>query len=132
MDKLLTRLREKKQRVLIFSQMVKLLDILEDYMDYKGYPFVRLDGSIKRSDRQAAIDKFSNPDVDMFVFLLGTRAGGLGINLTIASTVIIFDSDWNPMNDLQAQGKTYFCEISLKFQLVVIVLDKSIQSKYTD
>lgn len=76
-------------------------------MEYKKYPCERLDGSIKRVDRLAAIDRFSNPDIDCFVFLLGTRAGGLGINLTIADTVILFDSDWNPQNDLQAQARCH-------------------------
>lgn len=64
----------------------------------------RLDGGVSRTDRQEAIDRFSNPLMDSFVFLLGTRAGGLGINLTIADTVILFDSDWNPQNDIQVES----------------------------
>jgi SNF2 family DNA or RNA helicase len=63
-------------RVLVFSQMTRLLDLLEEYMEFKGYPYERLDGGIKRTDRLAAIDRFSNPAVDSFVFLLGTKAGG--------------------------------------------------------
>ena len=65
------------------------------------YPFERIDGRIRGNLRQAAIDRFSKPDSDRFVFLLCTKAGGLGINLTAADTVIIYDSDWNPQNDLQ-------------------------------
>jgi SNF2 family DNA or RNA helicase len=85
-DKLLPRLRESNHKVLVFSQMVKVLDILEDYLIYKSYPYERLDGGIRGNDRQAAIDRFSRPDSDRFVFLLSTRAGGLGINLTAADT----------------------------------------------
>lgn len=107
LDKLLARLRENKKRVLIFSQMVRLLDLLEDYLHMKEYPYERLDGSVKRGDRQEAIDRFMDIEADAFVFLLGTRAGGLGINLTIADTVVIFDSDWNPQNDIQAQARVH-------------------------
>lgn len=95
-DKLLPKLKEGKHKVLIFSQMVRVLDILEDYLNFRGYAHERFDGSIRGNLRQAAIDRFSSPDSDKFVFLLSTRAGGLGINLTAADTVIIFDSDWNP------------------------------------
>lgn len=94
LDKLLVRLRENNKRVLIFSQMVRLLDILEDYLRYRKYPFERLDGGVRRSERQEAIDRFMDPETDSFVFLLGTRAGGLGLNLTIADTVVLFDTDW--------------------------------------
>lgn len=106
-DKLLPRLKENGHRVLIFSQMVRCLDILEDYLCQKRYPFERIDGRVRGNLRQAAIDRFSKPDSDRFVFLLCTRAGGLGINLTAADTVIIFDSDWNPQNDLQAQARCH-------------------------
>ncbi len=68
------------------------------------YPYERIDGRVRGNLRQAAIDRFSRPDSDRFVFLLCTRAGGLGINLTAADTCIIFDSDWNPQNDLQVQS----------------------------
>lgn len=106
-DKLLPRLKENGHRVLIFSQMVRCLDILEDYLCQKRYPYERIDGRVRGNLRQAAIDRFSKPDSDRFVFLLCTRAGGLGINLTAADTVIIFDSDWNPQNDLQAQARCH-------------------------
>lgn len=106
-DKLLPRLKADGHRVLIFSQMVRCLDILEDYVTHKHYPFERIDGRVRGSDRQQAIDRFSKPGSDRFVFLLCTRAGGLGINLTAADTVIIFDSDWNPQNDLQAQARCH-------------------------
>ncbi|XP_022082169.1 chromodomain-helicase-DNA-binding protein 8-like [Acanthaster planci] len=107
LDKLLPRLHEGGHKVLIFSQMIRCLDILEDYLVQRRYPFERIDGRVRGNLRQAAIDRFSKPDSDRFVFLLCTRAGGLGINLTAADTCIIFDSDWNPQNDLQAQARCH-------------------------
>ncbi|XP_053789243.1 chromodomain-helicase-DNA-binding protein 8 [Vidua chalybeata] len=107
LDKLLPRLRAGGHKVLVFSQMVRCLDILEDYLIQKRYPYERIDGRVRGNLRQAAIDRFSRPDSDRFVFLLCTRAGGLGINLTAADTCIIFDSDWNPQNDLQAQARCH-------------------------
>ncbi|KAJ7313086.1 hypothetical protein JRQ81_004354 [Phrynocephalus forsythii] len=102
-DKLLPKLKAGGHKVLIFSQMVRCLDILEDYLIQKRYLYERIDGRVRGNLRQAAIDRFSKPDSDRFVFLLCTRAGGLGINLTAADTCIIFDSDWNPQNDLQVR-----------------------------
>lgn len=107
LDKLLPKLKESGHRVLIFSQMVKMLDILEDYLIKKKYAFERIDGSIRGNLRQAAIDRYCRPDSDRFVFLLCTKAGGLGINLVAADTCIIYDSDWNPQNDLQAQARCH-------------------------
>ncbi|XP_031587092.1 chromodomain-helicase-DNA-binding protein 2 isoform X1 [Oreochromis aureus] len=107
LDKLLTRLRERGNRVLIFSQMVRMLDILAEYLSKKRYPFQRLDGSIKGEIRKQALDHFNAEGSEDFCFLLSTRAGGLGINLASADTVVIFDSDWNPQNDLQAQARAH-------------------------
>uniref|UniRef100_A0A672SQR0 Chromodomain-helicase-DNA-binding protein 6-like n=1 Tax=Sinocyclocheilus grahami TaxID=75366 RepID=A0A672SQR0_SINGR len=102
-DKLLPKLLAGGHKVLVFSQMVRCLDILEDYLIQRRYTYERIDGRVRGNLRQAAIDRFSKVDSDRFVFLLCTRAGGLGINLTAADTCIIFDSDWNPQNDLQVQ-----------------------------
>lgn len=107
LDKLLVRLRETGHRVLIFSQMVRMLDILGEYLQKKHFPFQRLDGSIKGELRRQALDHFNAEGSPDFCFLLSTRAGGLGINLATADTVIIFDSDWNPQNDLQAQARAH-------------------------
>ncbi|KAK9459806.1 SNF2 family N-terminal domain-containing protein [Lipomyces oligophaga] len=107
LDKLLGRLRRDGHRVLIFSQMVKMLDILGDYLTHRGLPFQRLDGTVPASTRRIAIDHFNAPGSPDFVFLLSTRAGGLGINLMTADTVIIFDSDWNPQADLQAMARAH-------------------------
>ncbi|KAJ0976197.1 hypothetical protein J5N97_018162 [Dioscorea zingiberensis] len=107
LDKLLPKLKERGSRVLIFSQMTRLLDILEDYLMFRGYLYCRIDGSTCGEDRDASIDTFNLPGSDMFIFLLSTRAGGLGINLATADVVILYDSDWNPQIDLQAQDRAH-------------------------
>lgn len=107
LDQLLTKLKRDGHRVLIFSQMVKMLDILGDYMDYRGHNYQRLDGTIAAGPRRVAIEHFNAPESTDFCFLLSTRAGGLGINLMTADTVIIFDSDWNPQADLQAMARAH-------------------------
>lgn len=106
LDKLLAKLKGE-HKVLIFSQMTRCLDLLSDYLQYKRYKYERIDGGVRGECRQAAIDRFSSAESDSFVFLLCTRAGGMGINLTSADTVVIFDSDWNPQNDLQAQARCH-------------------------
>ncbi|KAK5134429.1 hypothetical protein LTR08_006476 [Meristemomyces frigidus] len=107
LDQLLTKMRKDGHRVLIFSQMVKMLDILGDYLQLRGYQFQRLDGTIASGPRRMAIDHFNAPESQDFCFLLSTRAGGLGINLMTADTVILFDSDWNPQADLQAMARAH-------------------------
>ncbi len=107
LDRMLPLLKKENHKVLIFSQMTELLNIIQDYCYYKDYNMVRLDGSTKLVERQAAIDSYNNPKDDVFIFLLSTRAGGLGINLTAADTVFIFDSDWNPHQDSQAQDRCH-------------------------
>jgi Helicase conserved C-terminal domain len=101
LDKLLRRLKTAGHRVLLFSQMVHMLDIISDYMRMRGWQHQRLDGSTPPQQRHQAMEQFNAPNSGDFAFLLSTRAGGLGINLATADTVIIFDSDWNPQNDLQ-------------------------------
>ncbi|KAE9455218.1 hypothetical protein C3L33_12848, partial [Rhododendron williamsianum] len=107
LDKLLPKLKERDSRVLIFSQMTRLLDILEDYLIYRGYQYCRIDGNTGGEDRDASIDTFNKPGSEKFVFLLSTRAGGLGINLATADVVVLYDSDWNPQVDLQAQDRAH-------------------------
>ena len=106
-DKLLPKLKKEGHRVLIFSQMVRVLDILEDYLVDAGYEYERIDGGVIGNRRQRAIDRFCAKNSNVFVFLLSTRAGGVGINLTAADTVVIFDSDWNPQNDIQATARCH-------------------------
>ncbi|KAK7484546.1 hypothetical protein BaRGS_00024178 [Batillaria attramentaria] len=107
LDKLLVRLKDTGHRVLIFSQMVRMLDILAEYLQLRHFPHQRLDGSIRGDVRKQAMDHFNAEGSTDFCFLLSTRAGGLGVNLATADTVIIFDSDWNPQNDLQAQARAH-------------------------
>lgn len=106
MDELLNDLKSSKQRCLIFSQFTMMLDIMEEYMTIRGIEYLRLDGSTKVSDRLSLIDEFNQNDKVM-VFLLSTKAGGLGINLTAANVVIIHDIDFNPYNDKQAEDRSH-------------------------
>uniref|UniRef100_A0A7S3B0P5 Helicase n=1 Tax=Haptolina ericina TaxID=156174 RepID=A0A7S3B0P5_9EUKA len=107
LDRILTLLKkEGGHQILIFSQMTRMLDILEDYLAWKGFTFRRIDGTMGNDMRRAAMDDFQS-DASIDVFLLSTRAGGLGINLVAADTCIIFDSDWNPHADLQAQDRCH-------------------------
>ncbi|XP_039697296.1 chromodomain-helicase-DNA-binding protein 1-like isoform X1 [Pteropus medius] len=105
LDKLLAFLYSRGHRVLLFSQMTQMLDILQDYMDYRGYSYERVDGSVRGEERHLAIKNFGQQPI--FVFLLSTRAGGVGMNLTAADTVIFVDSDFNPHNDLQAAARAH-------------------------
>uniref|UniRef100_A0A3B4AMZ6 Proliferation-associated SNF2-like protein n=1 Tax=Periophthalmus magnuspinnatus TaxID=409849 RepID=A0A3B4AMZ6_9GOBI len=106
LDRLLPALKKRGHKVLIFSQMTSILDLLVDYCYLRDFEYSRLDGSMTYADREDNINKFFK-DPEVFVFLLSTRAGGLGINLTAADTVIIFDSDWNPQADIQAQDRCH-------------------------
>eukprot|EP01060_Flectonema_neradi_P025856 TRINITY_DN3469_c1_g1_i5.p1 TRINITY_DN3469_c1_g1~~TRINITY_DN3469_c1_g1_i5.p1 ORF type:complete len:903 (+),score=142.02 TRINITY_DN3469_c1_g1_i5:37-2745(+) len=107
LDKLLAKLRKEGHRVLIFSQFVIMLEIIQDYLAWRRYPYEFLCGNVVSDERQRAVDRFQDPNEDSFIFLISTRAGGCGINLTAATKVIIFDSDWNPQNDLQAQARCH-------------------------
>ncbi|KAG7228860.1 hypothetical protein INR49_008638 [Caranx melampygus] len=105
LDSMLTYLHKGGHRVLLFSQMTRMLDIVQDYMEYRGYSYERLDGSVRGEERNLAVKNFSSKDI--FVFLLSTKAGGVGLNLTAADTVIFMDSDFNPQNDLQAAARCH-------------------------
>ncbi|KAJ3180729.1 hypothetical protein HDU87_001842 [Geranomyces variabilis] len=107
LDQLMTRFLKNGNRVLIFSQMVNMLDLLADYLNYRGMTFQRLDGTIPSEARKRAMDHFNAPGSTDFAFLLSTRAGGLGLNLETADTVILFDQDWNPQTDLQAIARAH-------------------------
>ncbi|CAM9796341.1 unnamed protein product, partial [Ectocarpus sp. 12 AP-2014] len=96
LDKLLKKLFDKGHRVLIFTQMTKMLDIFEDFCVMRRYEYCRIDGNTSYESREDCIDAYNKPDSTKFVFMLSTRAGGLGINLQTADTVILYDSDWNP------------------------------------
>ncbi|KAM7276909.1 hypothetical protein ACFE04_018775 [Oxalis oulophora] len=107
LDKMMTKLREQGHRVLIYTQFQHMLDLLEDYCSYKRWQYERIDGKVPGSERQVRIDRFNANNSTRFCFLLSTRAGGLGINLATADTVIIYDSDWNPHADLQAMARAH-------------------------
>lgn len=106
LDVMLTKLKKNGHKVLIFSQMTNFLNVLEDYLVHRGLTYCRIDGAVEAKDRQRQILHFNKTE-DCFCFLLSTRAGGLGINLTAADTVIIYDSDWNPHQDDQAQDRCH-------------------------
>ncbi|KAI9280180.1 SNF2 family N-terminal domain-containing protein [Umbelopsis sp. AD052] len=106
LDKLLEQLKAEGHRCLIYFQMTRMIDLMEEYISYKQYKYMRLDGSSKISDRRDMVtDWQTRPEI--FIFLLSTRAGGLGINLTAADTVIFYDSDWNPTVDQQAMDRAH-------------------------
>ncbi|OWA51550.1 putative global transcription activator SNF2L1 [Hypsibius exemplaris] len=107
LDKLLPKLQSQGSRVLIFSQMTRMLDILEDYCRWSGYNYCRLDGNTAHELRESQIDEYNAPNSTKFIFLLSTRAGGLGINLATADIVLMYDSDWNPQVDLQAMDRAH-------------------------
>ncbi|KAJ7987558.1 hypothetical protein DPEC_G00327730 [Dallia pectoralis] len=103
---LLRRLKEGQHRVLIFTQMTRMLDVLEQFLNYHGHIYLRLDGSTRIEQRQSLMDRF-NADRRIFCFILSTRSGGVGVNLTGADTVVFYDSDWNPTMDAQAQDRCH-------------------------
>lgn len=106
LDDLLFKLKEQGHRVLLYFQMTRMIDLMEEYLTYRNYKFCRLDGSTKLEDRRDTVHDFqTRPEI--FIFLLSTRAGGLGINLTSADTVIFYDSDWNPTIDSQAMDRAH-------------------------
>lgn len=129
LDKLLPYLKDKQHRVLIFSQMVRMLNILSSYLTLRGYKHQRLDGTMSREVRKKAMDHFNSPDSDDFCFLLSTKAGGLGINLTTADTVIIYDSDWNPQNDLQAEARAHRIGQTKVVQIYRLVTKDTIEER---
>ncbi|MCL4132775.1 UNVERIFIED_CONTAM: hypothetical protein GTU68_006247 [Idotea baltica] len=131
LESMLEKLKRDGHRVLIFSQMTKMLDVLEDFMDGVGYKYERIDGGITGSMRQEAIDRFNAPNAQQFVFLLSTRAGGLGINLATADTVIIYDSDWNPHNDIQAFSRAHRIGQSNKVMIYRFVTRNSVEERVT-
>ncbi|KAK1313760.1 Chromatin structure-remodeling complex protein SYD [Acorus calamus] len=120
LDRLLPKLHKAGHRVLLFSQMTRLMDILGIYLQLHNYKYLRLDGSTKTEERGTLLKQFNAPDSPYFMFLLSTRAGGLGLNLQTADTVIIFDSDWNPQMDQQAEDRAH--RIGQKKEVRVFVL----------
>ncbi|XP_058849523.1 chromodomain-helicase-DNA-binding protein 4 isoform X2 [Acipenser ruthenus] len=131
LQKMLRKLKDGGHRVLIFSQMTKMLDLLEDFLEHEGYKYERIDGGITGGMRQEAIDRFNAPGAPQFCFLLSTRAGGLGINLATADTVVIYDSDWNPHNDIQAFSRAHRIGQNRKVMIYRFVTKASVEERIT-
>uniref|UniRef100_A0A8C1J6S1 Chromodomain helicase DNA binding protein 5 n=1 Tax=Cyprinus carpio TaxID=7962 RepID=A0A8C1J6S1_CYPCA len=112
-------------------RMTKMLDLLEDFLEFEGYKYERIDGGITGGLRQEAIDRFNAPGAQQFCFLLSTRAGGLGINLATADTVIIYDSDWNPHNDIQAFSRAHRIGQNKKVMIYRFVTRASVEERIT-
>ncbi|KAK9807695.1 hypothetical protein WJX72_006345 [[Myrmecia] bisecta] len=107
LDRMLAKLKARGHRVTLFSQYNRMLDIIEDFLIMRGYKYVRMDGSTNRVQRMIDMQMFNKPNSDIFIYILNTRAGGLGVNLQTADTCILYDSDWNPQWDLQAMARVH-------------------------
>lgn len=132
LDKLLPKLKRDNHRVLIFSQWRKVLDLVEEYLSYRKYKTCRVDGGVGQEKRHAIVDEFNRPDSDCFVFLLTTHAGGVGLTLTGADTVILFDSDWNLENDFQAQARAHRIGQTRPVMVYRLITSKSYESEMFD
>ncbi|GMI36818.1 hypothetical protein TeGR_g3260 [Tetraparma gracilis] len=132
MDKLLKRLKEKGHRVLVFTQMTRILDILEDYCVMRQHKYCRIDGGTDYETREEMIESYNKENSEKFIFLLSTRAGGLGINLQTADTVILFDSDWNPQADLQAQDRAHRIGQKKPVHVYRLVTENSVEEKIVE
>uniref|UniRef100_A0A4Y0BL68 Helicase domino n=1 Tax=Anopheles funestus TaxID=62324 RepID=A0A4Y0BL68_ANOFN len=126
LDRLLKKLKSEGHRVLIFTQMTRMLDVLEAFLNYHGHIYLRLDGTTKVEQRQVLMERFNN-DRRMFAFILSTRSGGVGINLTGADTVIFYDSDWNPTMDAQAQDRCHRIGQTRDVHIYRLVSEKTIE-----
>ena len=127
LDRILPKLHRSGHRVLLFSQMVKCMDIISDYLEWKEYDYLRLDGSTNTEARGELLEKWNEPNSPHFLFMLSTRAGGMGLNLQTADTVIIFDSDWNPQMDAQAEDRAHRIGQTRRVKVLVLVCDGTIE-----
>jgi E1A-binding protein p400 len=116
----------ESHRVLIFTQMTRMLDILENFLNYHGYKYLRLDGSTSIEQRQALMERFNN-DKRIFCFILSTRSGGIGVNLTGADTVVFYDSDWNPTMDAQAQDRCHRIGQTRDVHIYRLISEKTVE-----
>ena len=132
LDGLLAKLSATGHRVLLFSQMTRALDILSEFLVDRGHPHLRLDGGTKTDDRARLLEEFNAPSSPHFVFLLSTRAGGLGLNLQTADTVIMFDSDWNPAADAQAAARAHRIGQTRGVLVLVLVAAGTIEEAVLD
>lgn len=129
LDRILPKFRATGHRVLMFFQMTQIMNIMEDFLRLRGLKYLRLDGSTKSDDRSELLSLFNADNSDYFCFLLSTRAGGLGLNLQAADTVIIFDSDWNPHQDLQAQDRAHRIGQKNEVRILRLISSNSVEEK---
>ncbi|CAG8983113.1 hypothetical protein HYALB_00004556 [Hymenoscyphus albidus] len=129
LDRVLPKYQRTGHRVLMFFQMTAIMDIMEDFLRYRGIMFMRLDGTTKSDDRSDLLKEFNAPNSPYFMFLLSTRAGGLGLNLQTADTVIIYDSDWNPHQDLQAQDRAHRIGQKNEVRILRLISSNSVEEK---
>ena len=129
LDRVLPKFQASGHRVLIFFQMTQIMNIMEDFLRLRGMKYLRLDGSTKADDRSDLLHAFNAPNSDIFCFLLSTRAGGLGLNLQTADTVIIYDSDWNPHQDLQAQDRAHRIGQKNEVRILRLITSNSVEEK---
>ena len=129
LDRILPKYQASGHRVLMFFQMTAIMDIMEDFLRYRGITYLRLDGTTKSEDRSELLREFNRPDSPYFMFLLSTRAGGLGLNLQTADTVIIYDSDWNPHQDLQAQDRAHRIGQKNEVRILRLISSNSVEEK---
>jgi ATP-dependent helicase STH1/SNF2 len=129
LDRVLPKFRATGHRVLMFFQMTQIMNIMEDFLRMRGLKYLRLDGSTKSDDRSDLLKIFNEPGSDYFCFLLSTRAGGLGLNLQTADTVIIYDSDWNPHQDLQAQDRAHRIGQKNEVRILRLISSNSVEEK---
>ncbi|KAI5958362.1 STH1 [Candida theae] len=127
LDRILPKFKKSGHRVLMFFQMTQIMDIMEDFLRFRDLKYLRLDGSTKADERQDMLKVFNAPDSDYFCFLLSTRAGGLGLNLQTADTVIIFDTDWNPHQDLQAQDRAHRIGQKNEVRILRLITNDSVE-----
>ncbi|VBB88438.1 Catalytic subunit of the SWI/SNF chromatin remodeling complex, putative [Yarrowia lipolytica] len=127
LDRILPKFKAAGHRILMFFQMTQIMDIMEDFMRLKGWQYLRLDGGTKSEDRSGLLGKFNAPDSPYFAFLLSTRAGGLGLNLQTADTVIIYDTDWNPHQDLQAQDRAHRIGQTKEVRILRLITEDSVE-----
>ncbi|KAK5664022.1 hypothetical protein OQA88_236 [Cercophora sp. LCS_1] len=129
LDRILPKYKATGHRVLMFFQMTAIMDIMEDFLRFRGISYLRLDGTTKSEDRSDLLREFNRPDSPYFMFLLSTRAGGLGLNLQTADTVIIYDSDWNPHQDLQAQDRAHRIGQKNEVRILRLISSASVEEK---
>ena len=132
LDGLLAKARKEGARVLVFSTMTRMLDIIEDYCVYRHHEYCRIDGNVSGAEREEQVDEFMQGSSSKFVFLLSTRAGGLGLNLQKANWVVLFDSDWNPQVDIQAMDRAHRIGQTKQVKVFRLVTQNTVEERIVE